>query len=456
MKRLFFKFGGLQLLSVLAFLSFALNVHAAGSNPLIFVHGGAGSASQFSSQAMRFTSNGYEQSQLFSLEYDSSFNVDTIPGVHQRLDALIAEVQSPTGSEKVDVMGHSLGTYVLQTYLASPVRAANIGHYINIDGYPAASLPGNVPTLAIWAGIGNGGHIVGGTNVTIEGQTHVEVATSAQAFAHMFEFLTGNEPKTTDIKKAKRHHVSISGRAVLFPLNVGVDGADLEIYEVNPNTGQRIKAKPHASFSIDQTGNWGPFKAHQGRYYEFVIVREGQDHHIYRQPFIHDDHFVRLLTSEVGGGVGGNIDVSDQQTNLIISRDRELWGDQEFGNDLILINGQNVVNEGNSPLSNRTTGLYMNDMGSDGISDLEFPDPYLHSIPFLSGNDYFIPASPDASGKIRVNMIDRGFAGQMQEFNIPDWPSTNHRVTLHFNDYVQGDSRPTQHAKGKYFKKKHH
>lgn len=342
MKRLLLKFGGLHLLSALAFLSFAFNVYGAGNNPLIFVHGGAGSASQFSSQAMRFTSNGYKQYQLFALEYDSSFNVDTIPGVHLRLDELIADVQASTGSNKVDVMGHSLGTYVLQTYLASPTRAANIAHYINIDGYPAAALPGNVPTLAIWAGIGNGGFIVGGTNVTIEGQTHVEVATSAQAFAHMFEFLTGNEPATTSIKKSKRHHVSISGRAVLFTLNTGVDRAELQIYEVYSNTGQRIKSRPHARFTLDQTGNWGPFKAHKKRYYEFVIVRDGQDHHVYRQPFIRDDHFVRLLTSEVGGGVGGNIDVSDQQTNLIISRDRELWGDQEFGNDLILINGQKL------------------------------------------------------------------------------------------------------------------
>lgn len=70
-------------------------------------------------------------------------------------------------------------------------------------------------------------------------------------------------------------------------------------------------------------------------------------------------------------------------------------------------------------------------------------------------NDFFIPASLDASGKIRVNLIDRGYSGQMQEFNIPDWPSTSHRVTLHFNDYVQGDSRTTLFSRVQLFKKKH-
>ena len=39
--------------------------------PIVFVHGQSGSAQQFESQAMRFTSNGYPAGQLFAFEYNT-------------------------------------------------------------------------------------------------------------------------------------------------------------------------------------------------------------------------------------------------------------------------------------------------------------------------------------------------------------------------------------------------
>ena len=427
-------------------LSFALMICAtialAGDapNPLIFVHGGAGSASQFESQAMRFTSNGYAQDQLFAFEYDSSFRVETLTTVLARLDQFIADVRSKTGSEKVDIMGHSLGTYVLQTYLANPARALPIAHYINIDGYSSAVLPGNVPTLALWAEIGNGGSVAGANNVVIPGQTHVEAATSAESFAQMYLFLTGEEAATTEILPSVSKHITLAGRTTLFPMNVGVNGSVVEIYELDGTTGQRKKSFPAATFAIDASGNWGPFNAHRDEYYEFVIVREGQNHHVYKEPFLRDDHFVRLMTSPVGGGVGANMDVDPGQSNLVISRDREFWGEPTLGNDLLAINGQNVINAQNSPFSKRTTAIYLYDVDSDQQSDLTTPIPYFHSLPFITGNDLYIPASADASGRIRITITGRGEGGAMQVLNIPNWPSDTDRISVLFNDFVQGDS----------------
>src|SRR4030043_2274368 len=40
--------------------------------PIVFIHGFAGSAAQFESQAMRFESNGYPASYIAAYEYDSS------------------------------------------------------------------------------------------------------------------------------------------------------------------------------------------------------------------------------------------------------------------------------------------------------------------------------------------------------------------------------------------------
>src|SRR4030042_3199433 len=104
-------------------------------NPIIFVHGFAGSAAQFESQAMRFESNGYPANYITAYEYDSSPGLspefppaDVLAGI----DQLIATVLKYSGADKVDGVGHSLGTKVMQTYLkSSPERAAKVTHYVN-------------------------------------------------------------------------------------------------------------------------------------------------------------------------------------------------------------------------------------------------------------------------------------------------------------------------------------
>ena len=89
---------------------------------MIFVHGGFGSGGQFESQAMRFATNGYPDSHLAALEYDSTFGLQSFDDVLASLEELVAELQASTGAEQVDLMGHSLGTRVSQMYL--PARAA--------------------------------------------------------------------------------------------------------------------------------------------------------------------------------------------------------------------------------------------------------------------------------------------------------------------------------------------
>jgi triacylglycerol esterase/lipase EstA (alpha/beta hydrolase family) len=98
-------------------------------HPVIFVHGGEGSGAQFESQKMRFAGNGYPQSYVQVLEYDSTFTVESMTDVEAKLDALIAKVEHETGKSQVDLIGHSLGTFVDQDYLnSSPARAANVAH----------------------------------------------------------------------------------------------------------------------------------------------------------------------------------------------------------------------------------------------------------------------------------------------------------------------------------------
>lgn len=408
------------------------------ANPMIFVHGFSGSGAQFESQAMRFTSNGYPAASIAVHEYDSTLTINTMADIWAGLDALIAEMLAKTGAEKVDLLGHSMGTSVLHGYLAFPDRAAKVAHYVNIDGRTALALPGGVPTLAIWAGIGTPGReIVGATNVTIPNQTHVEVATSAESFVEMFKFFTGEEPATSKILPEPCGRIELAGRAVLFPLNAGVEGATVEIWRVSSKTGARMHKKPRATYAIGADGSWGPFKAKAGRSYEFVILREGlSPHHFYCQPFLRSDYLVRLNTS-APGGLGDYMDSGDNHSNLVIIRNKELWGDQGANNDALTINGTNIANAALCPIAKRVISIFVFDKNADGVSDLSTPDPFLETLPFLTGADLFIPGAEPPDGKTSVVLTPRGGEGMTQVINLPNWASSQHRISLMFNDFNQ-------------------
>ena len=431
------------LLGILFAAPAAHATHQFNGNPVIFVHGGAGSGAQFESQAQRFTSNGYPQRYIKVLEYDSPAIGTILLQVHAQLDALIAQLQADTGAAQVDILGHSLGTFVMQSYLnSSPLRAANVAHYVNIDGSQAASPPGGVPTLAIWAGRGTPGRTIGGaTNVTIPNQTHVQSATSEESFVEMYTFFTGEAPDTSDIKPSF-FLFPVSGRAVNFPANTGVEGATLLIYEVDGDTGQRRRYFGHFTFPVgffqlSGDGSWGPFIAKRGSHYEFDIVREdGTEHHLYYEPFLRGDHLVRLLTSVPGTGLDALVDRSDNHTSLVVNRYKEMWGDQGVENDIVEINGTNVCNAATCPINKRVIGMFAFDKGSDGVSNVAAPIAAFFAQPFISGVDLFIPASADASGTASVDLLSRG-AGPVRSVNFPNFPSTTDRVTVQLNDFEQ-------------------
>jgi pimeloyl-ACP methyl ester carboxylesterase len=407
------------------------------ANPVVFVHGGAGSASQFESQAIRFAANGYPADHLAVLEYDSTFATTTIAAIHTRLDALVAELKQRTGTAQVDVMGHSLGTTVLHAYLAAPARAASIGRYVNIDGRTSATPPGGVPTLAIWAGVGTPGRAIGGaTNVTLPDQTHVQSATSAEAFAAMFEFLTGRTPATTGIEPENGRKVDVAGRAVIFPLNAGVPGATLEVWRVVAATGQRIGKRPEATPALAADGAWGPVELRAGKHYEFVLLRAGaRTHHFYFEPFLRDDGFVRLLTSTPGTGTDAPaVDKGPNHAQLTIIRQKELWGDQGAGSDALELAGTSVCNPATCPRSKLVVGMQVTDVGSDGVTNLTAPVPLFFASAFQSGVDVFLAAATPARGTIPVTLRSRG-GGPARTVYVPNLPSATDRITIQLNDH---------------------
>jgi len=412
-----------------------------GVGPIIFVHGMSGSALQFESQALRFASNGWPASYLFAFEYDTGIpDVEGSTARMARLDAFIDDVLVETGADKVYLMGHSRGTSESFAYLADPAHAAKIAKYVNIDGRTADALPGGVPTLAIWAGTGTPGReIVGATNVVLPGQYHVQSATSAEAFAAMYEFLTGEAPATTDVVPQPPGQVELAGRAVFFPQNIGVGDATIEIWEVDGDTGFRKYEEPEATYTLSGSGYydgaWGPFQANGLKYYEIVIVREGfRPHHFYFEPFMRSDYLIRLNTSPPGG-VGDYLDRSPNHSNLVITRDKELRSDPGCVNDIIEVNGDNVL-QAVTPITKSLVGLFVYDYHADGVSNLLFPT-WLHMLPFLTGIDLYLPAADPPDGTISVVLTPRDGGGKTQVVNVPNWASSEDAISVRFTDYLQ-------------------
>jgi len=426
--------------------------------PVIFVHGQSGSAQQFESQAMRFTSNGYPQAMLFAFEYNTALSDNPLADLDTFIDAVLDE----TGADQVYAVGHSRGTSVWTGYLDDPAfdGPAKVAKYVNIDGRNPPDLPGGVPTVGIW---GEWNTANSGYNRTEDGgnaqigpypednfyfpdKSHTETATSAEAFAIMYEFLTGVAPRRTDVAAAPAGDVvQVAGRALIFPQNEGYAGTTVEVWPVDSDTGQRTGAAPEATFGIGADGEFGPVGLASGAYYEFALLRPATDsfpqasvHHFYVEPFTHDNFLVRLLSSRPGEGVDSFIPSSEDSSGCLVLRQREFWGDQGGASDELYIDGLNILTPEISPRAvgagtGANIAVFAFDDGGDNVTDLGKGElsPF-NAITFLTAADVFVPADPAGRGVVDVRLVTRG--GAEKRLRTPNPPGTLDRKSVMFRD----------------------
>ncbi len=405
--------------------------------PVIFIHGGGGSAAQFEAQTQRFTSNGYPENYIAAYEWDTrnGLNIPDFEPIFQEIDDLIDGLREETGADKVELTGHSMGGGITFRYLASsPERANRVAHYVTFEGAVGAVKTFDVPMMCIWGENYKTMNYPGAINVINYGQTHTQTAVSAETFLAMYRFFNGVDPATTDILPEPRGQIRVSGRAIIYRQNTGVAGATLEIYKVDGLTGFRLQKKPEASYLLGEDGSWGSFKAKSDEYYEFVIVRGGnQNHHFYYEPFVRSDHFIRLNTStEPDGGSTAFMERSDHHTNLVVTKGEEFLGAQTL-NDVVLINGVNIVTPvtvpGTGKPQDMINALYIYDRGTDGISNIVISPGLI---------DLFIPGAYPPNATINVALQARDAEGQWQVLNVPNWASSyTRRITVQFKTYVQ-------------------
>jgi pimeloyl-ACP methyl ester carboxylesterase len=401
--------------------------------PIVFAHGGAGSAQQYASQAMRFVANGYPQERIVAYDHDGAgFDVaQFLPG----LDQVIDEARTRFGTEKVYLVGHSRGTLLSTQYLAMPDKAAKVAKYISLDGAGCGS--GDIPCVAP-------------SQEMLPGQKHVEVATSKESFAMQYKLLVGEEPKVVDIVKQKAP-VVLSGRAVNFPQNTGREGTKLDFWEVDPKTGRRVADEPLATFDIGADGNWGPVTVDADKHYEQVLYTPGstRQQHFYPQRYLRSSQLERLLSGPPDSPSRVNTNVGEGHVALTALRMREwmpsdvlkIETKSEAGNQ----SSPNVITEDNvskmTAVMGRSVGepiaIYIHDdaatPGETTLAKLPwFPEQF-----FQTGIDVFMPGADPANGTITITNLPRGDAEKPQTLNVPNWSSVDHVVMAVFSDFPQ-------------------
>ena len=416
--------------------------------PIVFVHGAAGSGAQYETQSRRFASNGYPEGYVRAFEYDSSFATNTFADVVEGLDAFVDDVREELGVDQVNLVGHSLGTFVANNYLNSATRAAKIARYVGIDGSSNSSCgvtSDQLDCMGIWQGTNTTGN-VGGNNVRLSPQTHVQVATSAESFAAQYQFFTGEAPLTTLVLPEPPGQVQISGRAVEFPQNVGAAGATVEVWEIDASTGARKDSEALATMTLGADGTWGPVAVNGQQAYELLVARDGfPDHHFYFQPWLRSSSLVRMNVAPPNSQIVANTNVGDNHMAAVIVRQKEWWTTHPTGQDDVLTIGTRDASLGDQPAvdvltnvtSNGIIGIHVHDAAaSPGDSTLDLL-PFFPTQAFQTGVDVFMPADEPPAGTVSFVNAPRGDTSRLQAINVPNWPSTTDRVTVTFNDFVQ-------------------
>lgn len=450
----------LRLFSLIASLLVLAGVFAAGSSaptpavagepllPIVFVHGGAGSAAQYEVQAMRFASNDYPNL-VTGIDRTSS----TSSTLNPMLDAFFDQVMAETGASQIYVVAHSLGTSLMVNYLnSSPERSARVAKYINIDGAKGPNCPGN-PAPVNCLNISQSGSL-GPKNVNFPQFQHTQCVTAAESFVEQYKFLTGKEPKTTLVLPEPPGQVDIGGRVILFPANTVPEGVALQLWEVDGDTGARIAAVPKEVMEIGADGKFGPINVNGMKHYEFALYRpeSGLTVHYYFQPFIRDDLLIRLLVTPADSPILTHTPRGPDHTAVVILRYFDYLTGAASENDTLWVTTKspawdndpvnptpptlNILSQPNIAPRTYKLGIHAHDANSDKVSTLALI-PWFATQAFQTGVDIWMPATEPPDGTITFMNEPGKFPTFPQTINIPNWASAGHRVLVMFNNYFQ-------------------
>jgi pimeloyl-ACP methyl ester carboxylesterase len=316
----------------------------AADTPIVFVHGDSDQAAIWQTAIWRFESNLYPRNRLFAINFTDpqARDDDTVAQANRsstqdqlrELTAFVGGVKARTGAARIALVALSRGGYSTRGYIAanaasvtSAVICGTPNHGVfAIDGLLGSEYNGrgpfltklnagdsevtpDVPTLTLrsdgfdlyaqpdGAYIGHAGMptnvtaegpaLKGATNLTLGHVDHRETACGPRAFAEMYKFIVGRAP--TRISILPEDDVVLSGLVTGVvdgtPTNRPVEGAQVDVYRVSRETGER-QGGPIHSRKTGPDGAWGPAQVGPFAHLEFVVAAPGAPiTHIYRSPF---------------------------------------------------------------------------------------------------------------------------------------------------------------------------
>lgn len=392
--------------------------------PIVFAHGFIEEGDAFAAQSMRFASNGYCLERIYAFDWNTlgSFSDEL-----RRFELFVDRVLQETGADQIDLVGHSMGTFLSTRYLSNPLNAAKVAHYAALAGAGGTAPPGGVPTLTVSsegdyvAGVSD---IPGATNIHPAGLDHLQVATSAETFANMYAFFNeGTAPSTVNI--APSREILLSGRLVTFAENQPAGNLEMRLYPVDPDTGKRLQTTPAATFTSDDQGFWGPFRAVPGRHYEYEILSNdgfSRPLHYYREPY---PRSCRLLYFRVfppplslPGIVLGLLPYSDEYALLAtLNLNQAVCS----GRDTLYVDGYEISTPRTTPAEQTVIAAFYFDADRNGSSDGPARGGLITGGAFFQVFDLRIDTSQERPVPVQFN-------GRMNA--VRNWKSDSQGVTI--------------------------
>ncbi len=330
---------------------------AAPPPPVLFLHGNGDHAALWLTTLWRFESNGWPRELLHAVNFPDPLARadDAVPQPGRSSSAEqtaflareVADVQARTGAARVALVANSRGGNAIRDLVTRGGGAGEVSHAVlcgtpnrgvydwpenrnnefnaqgellrRLNGGETDAVPGTAfltlrsdsndlyaQPRAIWSATPDrptgtdaaGPELRGATNLVLPGLDHREVAYHPRAFAEVFAFVAGRAPDRLAVAPEARPVLDglVTGTPGGAQTNRPVEGAAVEVFRTDPETGARIGEAPLHRRVTGTDGRWGPVEVAPDWTLEFVLAQPGgaPTTHVYRSPFPRSSAVVHL------------------------------------------------------------------------------------------------------------------------------------------------------------------
>jgi pimeloyl-ACP methyl ester carboxylesterase len=390
--------------------------------PILFVHGNGDYDALWMTTLWRMESNGIARDRMAAINFtDPNARSDdkveqagrsSTEDQRRELAAAIVELKRRTGASRVALVGSSRGGYAIRNVIKNG-GAGDVSHAVlcgtpnhgvfATDDQPNSEFNGRgaflrglndgesevMPGVAFLTlrsdgmdkyaqadgrfigkpdtptGVSvEGPELKGATNLVLGALDHREVAFHPRAFREIYKFIAAHEPARIAIVPEQSVKLSglVTGTPGGAPTNRPVAGATVDIFRLDPETGERNGSAVHSA-KTGADGRWGPAQVEPSWSLEFVLASpDAPTTHIYRSPFPRSSDLVHLRAARPLGPAD-----KDAAAVVILSRPRGYFG---LPRDVVLLDGKGPadVKSGVPTDSTATLRLPAGDVGHNIVA----------------------------------------------------------------------------------------